>query len=77
MFNPGWVDLQVNGHIGVDYSDPDLTADDFMRSAEALFAVTGVLSSSITAFTMLGCICFKIPRLIILKIINFLSCLRK
>ena len=38
MFNPGWVDLQVNGHKGVDYSDPALTADDFIRSAEALFA---------------------------------------
>ena len=38
MNNPGWVDLQVNGHKGVDYSDPNLTADDFIRSAEALFA---------------------------------------
>ena len=24
MKNPGWVDLQVNGHNGVDYSDPNL-----------------------------------------------------
>lgn len=38
MNNPGWVDLQVNGHNGVDYSDPSLTTDDFIRSAEALFA---------------------------------------
>jgi len=37
MSKPGWVDLQVNGHIGVDYSSPDLTADDFARSAEALY----------------------------------------
>ena len=38
MNNPGWVDLQVNGHKGVDYSDPNLTAEDFIRSAEALIA---------------------------------------
>lgn len=33
-----WVDLQVNGHNGVDYSSPSLTADDFARSAEELYA---------------------------------------
>ena len=38
MKNPGWVDLQVNGHNGVDYSDPNLTADAFLRSAEELMA---------------------------------------
>ena len=38
MFNPGWVDLQVNGHNGVDYSDPSLTADKFLKSAEELLA---------------------------------------
>ena len=38
MNNPGWVDLQVNGHKGVDYSDPELTTEDFIRSAEALIA---------------------------------------
>ena len=38
MKNPGWVDLQVNGHNGVDYSDPNLTADGFLRSAEQLIA---------------------------------------
>ena len=38
MKNPGWVDLQVNGHNGVDYSDPNLTADGFLRSAEQLMA---------------------------------------
>ena len=38
MFNPGWIDLQVNGHNGVDYSDPALTADNFLRSAEELLA---------------------------------------
>ena len=34
----GWVDLQVNGHHGVDYSDPGLTEDSFLRSAEELFS---------------------------------------
>lgn len=38
MFNPGWVDLQVNGHNGIDYSDNGLTADAFIRSAEELLA---------------------------------------
>ena len=38
MFNPGWIDLQVNGHNGVDYSDPSLTADKFLKSAEELLA---------------------------------------
>ena len=32
-----WVDLQVNGHNGVDYSSAQLTADDFVRSADELF----------------------------------------
>ena len=36
MFNPGWVDLQVNGHNGVDYSETGLTADKFLKSAEEL-----------------------------------------
>ena len=38
MFNPGWVDLQVNGHNGVDYSEAGLTADKFLKSAEELLA---------------------------------------
>ena len=32
----GWVDLQVNGHNGVDYSSPNLTMEDVARSAEEL-----------------------------------------
>lgn len=38
MNNPGWVDLQVNGHNGVDYSDAGLTEESFIRSAEELLA---------------------------------------
>ncbi|MCQ2377615.1 MAG: hypothetical protein MJ016_00190 [Victivallaceae bacterium] len=34
----GWVDLQVNGHCGVDFSAPDLTESDFLRAADELFA---------------------------------------
>ena len=34
---PGYVDLQVNGYKGVDFSAPDLSADAFVMAAEALF----------------------------------------
>lgn len=34
----GYVDLQVNGHNGVDFSSPELTADAFIRAAEQLLA---------------------------------------
>ena len=37
MRNPGWVDLQVNGCAGVDFSDPALTEDAFLRAAEYVF----------------------------------------
>lgn len=38
MTNYGWVDLQVNGHNGVDYSDENLTKDGILRSIEELLA---------------------------------------
>lgn len=38
MTNPGWVDLQVNGHNGVFFSDPQLPAEAFLRAAEAVLA---------------------------------------
>ena len=38
MNNPGWVDLQVNGHNGVNFSDPELTESEFLRAADELFA---------------------------------------
>ncbi len=38
MINPGWVDLQVNGHNGVDFNSDTLSADDFIRSAEELIS---------------------------------------
>lgn len=34
MRNPGWIDLQVNGCSGIDFSSPELTGDDFLRAAE-------------------------------------------
>ena len=38
MKNPGWIDLQVNGHNGVDFSNPELTADMVIKACEELFA---------------------------------------
>ena len=37
MNNPGWVDLQVNGYNGVDFSDPALSEEDFLRAADGVF----------------------------------------
>ncbi len=52
MSNPGWVDLQVNGHNGVYFSDPELAQDAFLSAAEqllsagtALFLPTVITSS--------------------------------
>ena len=38
MNGGGYVDLQINGSIGVDFSDPELTEELFMRAAEHIFA---------------------------------------
>jgi N-acetylglucosamine-6-phosphate deacetylase len=38
---PGWIDLQVNGFLGVDYNDPHCTREQIARSIRGLFA-TGV-----------------------------------
>lgn len=37
MSNIKYADLQINGFTGVDFSAPDLTADDFLRTAENIF----------------------------------------
>src|SRR5579862_6033004 len=38
---PGWIDLQVNGFLGVDYNDPKCTMDQIARSIRGMYA-TGV-----------------------------------
>ena len=37
MSNKQYVDLQINGYMGVDFSAPDLTAEDFMTVADNIF----------------------------------------
>jgi len=38
MKNDGYVDLQINGSVGVDFSDPELTEEKFMKAAEYILA---------------------------------------
>ena len=38
LFLPGLIDLQVNGYQGVDFSDADLTEEDFTRACRELLA---------------------------------------
>ncbi len=49
---PGFVDLQVNGYIGIDYSADNLTESDFIHSAKALLnnGCAGFLPTVITSF---------------------------
>ena len=35
---PGFVDLQVNGYLGIDFSDPELTTESFVKAAAAVLA---------------------------------------
>jgi N-acetylglucosamine-6-phosphate deacetylase len=38
----GFVDLQVNGHLGCDFTAPDLAAEDFGQAADKLLAAGDV-----------------------------------
>ena len=37
MSNKQYVDLQINGYMGVDFADPNLTADQFLATADHIF----------------------------------------
>ncbi len=36
MRNPGWIELQTNGALGIDFSDPELTEEQFLKVADWL-----------------------------------------
>lgn len=38
MHNPGWVDLQVNGCIGIDFASPELSADEILRAIDFMLS---------------------------------------
>jgi N-acetylglucosamine-6-phosphate deacetylase len=53
MKNPGWVDLQVNGHHGVDFNSPELTEEQFLRATEELLSAgTAVFLPTLTTQPM-------------------------
>jgi N-acetylglucosamine-6-phosphate deacetylase len=47
---PGLIDIQVNGFLGVDFSDPDLTHDNLLKATKSLwkFGVTTFVPTIIT-----------------------------
>lgn len=47
---PGLIDVQINGYMGVDFSDPELTPEDMQKATKALWAV-GVTSFYPTIIT--------------------------
>ena len=73
MTNHGWVDLQVNGHRVVDYSDPELTRDMVLRSIEELLAtgtdvflptiITGDLGRNVRNALLIREVCTREARL--------------
>jgi N-acetylglucosamine-6-phosphate deacetylase len=47
---PGLIDIQINGYNGIDFSDPDLTAEDLGKIVQGLWevGVTGILATVTT-----------------------------
>ena len=50
LLAPGFIDLQVNGFAGVDYNDPQSSAEDIARSIRTMFS-TGVTRFFATVIT--------------------------
>ena len=46
MDNNPYADLQINGFMGVDFSAPDLTEDQFLKTAEHIFELGTTASSA-------------------------------
>ena len=50
LIAPGLIDIQINGYMGVDFSDPNLTVEDVIKATKALWKV-GVTSYFPTVIT--------------------------
>lgn len=47
---PGFVDIQINGYLGIDFNNPKATVDDVLRAVEALY-LTGTTRCLPTVIT--------------------------
>lgn len=60
---PGFIDVQINGAFGVDFSDVDLKASDVEKVAEHLLSVRGLLAAVATDFGT-HALCFSTASLV-------------
>jgi N-acetylglucosamine-6-phosphate deacetylase len=61
LIEQGYVDLQVNGYVGVDFNDPNTTAEQMHKAAAAMLAdgVAAALPTVITAELSVMCQCIS------------------